>query len=147
MEFSVRRPSSPNTYSYVREENSVSMRKLVEIYSLFTYMYYQPNSCNTHAEREWAGGTFLRQWKKTPPAHAQRVYLEERSEGSLHRISFSVCPEYQNTKIFHVGSKIRVSTWSHLSVIPPLRIPIPTSNLVFYSKFVSNTKNYFPPQQ
>jgi hypothetical protein len=37
-------------------------------------MYYQPNSCTTHAEHEWAGGIFLRQWKKVPPAHAQQVY-------------------------------------------------------------------------
>ncbi len=40
---------------------------------LIVYVYYQPNSCNTHAEHEWAGGTFLRQQKKVPPAHAQWV--------------------------------------------------------------------------
>ncbi len=39
-------------------------------------MYYQPNLCTTHTEREWAGGTFLRQQKEVPPAHAQWVYLE-----------------------------------------------------------------------
>jgi hypothetical protein len=32
----------------------------------------------------------------------------------------SVCHEYQNMKIFHIGIKIRVSTWSFLSVIHPL---------------------------
>jgi hypothetical protein len=32
MEFSVRPPSPPNTYSYVREENLGSTRKSVEIY-------------------------------------------------------------------------------------------------------------------
>ena len=37
-------------------------------------MYFQPNSCDTHAEREWAQGTFLRQQRKVPPAHAQRVF-------------------------------------------------------------------------
>jgi hypothetical protein len=36
MEFSVRRPSPPNTYSYVREENSGSTRKFVENHLLFT---------------------------------------------------------------------------------------------------------------
>ncbi len=36
-------------------------------------MYFQPNSCNTHAERDWARGTFLRQRRKVPPAHAQQV--------------------------------------------------------------------------
>jgi hypothetical protein len=36
MEFSVRRPSPLNTYSYVREENLGSIRKFVEIYLLFT---------------------------------------------------------------------------------------------------------------
>ena len=74
MEFFVRHPSPPNTYSYVREENSGSTRKSVEIYLLFTYVYYQPNSCNTHAESEWAGGTSLRQQRKVPPAHLQRVF-------------------------------------------------------------------------
>jgi hypothetical protein len=36
VEFSVRRPSPPNTYSYVREENSGSTRKFVQNYLLFT---------------------------------------------------------------------------------------------------------------
>ncbi len=36
MEFSVRCPSPPNTYSYVREENSGSSRKFVENHLLFT---------------------------------------------------------------------------------------------------------------
>jgi hypothetical protein len=75
VEFSVRRPSPLNTYSYVQEENLGSTRKLVQNYLLFTYVYFQPNSCNTHAEHEWAQGTFLRQRRKVPPAHAQRVYL------------------------------------------------------------------------
>jgi hypothetical protein len=39
-------------------------------------VYFQPNSCNTHAGHEWAQGTFLRQPRKVPPAHAQRVYLQ-----------------------------------------------------------------------
>jgi hypothetical protein len=73
-------------------------------------MYYQPNSCNTHTEHEWAGGTFLRQWKKVPPAHAQQVYLEEPIgykvcpglfSLSVHlsiclSVCLSVCLEYQN---------------------------------------------------
>jgi hypothetical protein len=74
MEFSVRLLSPPNTYSYVRVENLGSTRKFVEIYLLFT--------CITNlilalkkAEFEWAGGTFLRQRNKVPPAHVQRVYL------------------------------------------------------------------------
>ncbi len=37
-------------------------------------MYFQPNSCNTHADCEWARGAFLRQRRKVPPAHRQRVY-------------------------------------------------------------------------
>jgi hypothetical protein len=35
MEFSVRRPSPPNTYSYVREENLCPTRKFVQNYELF----------------------------------------------------------------------------------------------------------------
>jgi hypothetical protein len=38
---------------------------------------------NTHCK--WAGGTFLRQLKKVPPAHAQRVY------------QFKRCKEYMKT--------------------------------------------------
>ncbi len=56
-------------------------------------MYYQPHPCTTHAEREWAGGTFLRQQKKVPPAQAQRVWPGGTDRvPSPHRIIFSVCP-------------------------------------------------------
>jgi hypothetical protein len=43
---------------------------------LIVYVYFQPNSCNTHTEYEWAQGTLLRQWRKVPPAHPQRVHLQ-----------------------------------------------------------------------
>ncbi len=81
MESSVRCPSTPNTYSYVREENSVSTRKFVENY-LFTCITNQIlaeqlrklgrfnsttqtsltiwNSCSIPAEHGWAGGIFLK---------------------------------------------------------------------------------------
>jgi hypothetical protein len=37
----------------------------------------QPPQILTSNTCAWAGGTFLRQWKKVPPAHVQwRVYLE-----------------------------------------------------------------------
>ncbi len=36
MEFSVHHPSPPNTYSYVREENSASTKKIIQNYLLFT---------------------------------------------------------------------------------------------------------------
>ncbi len=38
MEFSVSRPSPPNNYSYVQEENLGSTRKSIEIYLLFMYI-------------------------------------------------------------------------------------------------------------
>ncbi len=41
----------------VQQENSN------KIYLRIVYVYYQPNSCNAHTEREGAGGTFLRQQK------------------------------------------------------------------------------------
>jgi hypothetical protein len=44
---------------------------------LIVYVYFQPNSCNTHTDREWAQGTFLRQPRKVPPAHVQRVYQKD----------------------------------------------------------------------
>ncbi len=54
-------------------------------------MYFQPNSCNTHADREWARVTFLRQQRKVPPAHAQRMYKKHKNlpPGALY---FSACP-------------------------------------------------------
>jgi hypothetical protein len=94
-----------NTYSYVREESLGSTRKsqMVDTRNLKIVV---------------------------PPAHAQQVWLP-----SPHRINFSVCLSvrlfvcssviYENTLNFHVGIKIRVSTWSFLSVLHPLRIPIP----------------------
>jgi hypothetical protein len=49
----------------VQQENSYKIT--------YCYVYFQPNSCNTQADCEWARGTFLRQRRKVPPAHAQRV--------------------------------------------------------------------------
>ncbi len=69
MEFSVRRPSPLPTY--VREENSGSTRKFVQNYLLFTCI--SNLILATHTEFEWAQGTFLKQQRKVPPAHAQRV--------------------------------------------------------------------------
>jgi hypothetical protein len=60
-------------------------------------------------------------------------------------ISPSVCPfvplsGIQKTYILNVGVEIKKN---HLSVVPSLQIPIST---LLYCKFVSNIKNYFPPQ-
>jgi hypothetical protein len=54
----------------------------------------------------------------------------------------SVCPsvrlEYQKTYyIFNVGIKIRVSTWSHLSIVRLLQMPIPTYDLDLHSEYIS----------
>ncbi len=73
----------------------------------------------------------------------------------------------------HVGMKIRVSTWNILSIIHPLQIPIckykkkilgfnkkiltklafppqqknwRNRTTVLVTKYVRNTKNYFPPE-
>jgi hypothetical protein len=55
-------------------EKKIWVHKKICTKLLIVYIYYQPNSCNTHAD-EWAQGTILRQLRKVPPAHAQRVYL------------------------------------------------------------------------
>jgi hypothetical protein len=82
----------------------------------------------------------------------ETFYLEEPIRlPSPHRINFSVClficlsvslsVIYENTLNLHVGIKIRVSTWSFLSVIHPLRIPIPMYKKkvqVQQEKFVEN---------
>jgi hypothetical protein len=67
-------------------------------------LFYQPNSCTTHAESEWAGGTFLRQRRKVPPAHTQRVYFSV-----CPSVSPSVCLEYEKNVDLNVGILIRVS--------------------------------------
>ncbi len=74
MEFSVPRPSPPNTYSYVREENLGSTRKLVEIYLLFTCISNLILAIHTQIMNGRTQGTFLRQQRIVPPAHAQRVF-------------------------------------------------------------------------
>jgi hypothetical protein len=51
---------------WIQQEKSIKL--------LIVYVYFQPNSCNTHAEREWARGTFLRHRRKVPPAHVQQVF-------------------------------------------------------------------------
>ncbi len=76
MEFSVHRPSPPNTYSYVGEESLGSTRKFVKNFLLFTCV----TACTTHSEHErWAEGSFLRQRKKIPPAHAQRLIFQTKA--------------------------------------------------------------------
>jgi hypothetical protein len=52
MEFSVRRPSPPNTYSYEREENLGSTRKFVDIYLLFTCITNQILALHTQSMNE-----------------------------------------------------------------------------------------------
>jgi hypothetical protein len=79
--------SIPSEYLFLCARRKFGFNEKICRNLLIVYVYYQPNSCNTHKEHEWAGGTFLRQRKKVPPAHAQRVYLEERSEGSPHQIN------------------------------------------------------------
>ncbi len=80
-------PSSiPSEYLFLCTRRKFGFNKKIRTKLLIVYVYFQPNSCNTHAEHQWAQGTFLRQWRKVPPAHAQRVWLP-----SPHRINFSVC--------------------------------------------------------
>jgi hypothetical protein len=57
MEFSGHRLSPPNTLC-VRRKFGVYKKICRNL--LIVYVYYQPNSCNTLAAREWAGATFLR---------------------------------------------------------------------------------------
>jgi hypothetical protein len=74
--------------------------------------------------------------RQTDKQTDREINLEELSRlPSPHRINFSiclsVCPSvclsviYENTLNFHVVIKIKVSTWSFLSVVHPLQIPIP----------------------
>ncbi len=89
VEFSVHSPSPPNTYSYVREENLGSTRKFV--LNCLLFMCISNLILAIHTPQ----GTFLRQRRKVPPAHAQRVYLEECTivrEAYTGLISLSVCP-------------------------------------------------------
>jgi hypothetical protein len=68
VESSVLHPSPLNSYFYVQEEKLGSTKNLVENYLLFLCITNQ--IC---ASRAQAGGAFLRQLKKIPPAHVQQV--------------------------------------------------------------------------
>ncbi len=47
-------------------------------------------------------------------------------------MSPSVYPESQKTFIFNIGIKNRVTMWRHLSIVHPLRIPIPMCKIEFW---------------
>ncbi len=65
-------PSSiPSEYLFLCGRRKFGFNKKICTKLLIVYVYIQPNSCNTHAECEWAQGTFLRQRRKVPPAHVQ----------------------------------------------------------------------------
>jgi hypothetical protein len=67
-------PSSiPSEYLFLCARREFGFNKKIRRNLLIVYVYCQPNSCNTHAEHEWAGGTFSKTAKKIPPAHAQWV--------------------------------------------------------------------------
>jgi hypothetical protein len=58
-------PSSiPSEYLFLCARRKFGFNKKIWRNLLIFYVYYQPNSCTTHAEHEWAGGTFQRQRKK-----------------------------------------------------------------------------------
>jgi hypothetical protein len=66
------------------------------------------------------------------PCAAGVINLEEQIRlPSPHRINVSIrlfirlSIIYENTSNFHIGIKIRVSKWSFLSIVHPLKIPIP----------------------
>jgi hypothetical protein len=75
--------------------------------------------------------------RRTDRQEDREINLEEPIRlPSPHRINFSVClsvrlsvcPSIWNMKtrrFFYVGIKIRVSTWSVLSIVHPLQTPIP----------------------
>jgi hypothetical protein len=48
----------------------------------------QPNSCNTHAEREWAQGTLLRQQKKfLQPTRSGFFFVSNRTRSGIAKNS------------------------------------------------------------
>ncbi len=56
--------SIPSEYLFLCARGKFGFSKKIHRNLLIVYVYCQPNSCTTHAEDEWAGGTFLRQRKK-----------------------------------------------------------------------------------
>ncbi len=56
--------SVPSEYLFPCARRKFGFNKKICRNLIFVYVYYQPNSCTTHTKHEWAGGTFLRQWKK-----------------------------------------------------------------------------------
>jgi hypothetical protein len=73
--------SIASKYLFLCARRKFGLNKKIRRILLIVYVYYQPNSCTTHTEHEWAGGIFLRQQKKVPPAHTQWVILEPAFDG------------------------------------------------------------------
>ncbi len=58
-------PSSiPSEHLFLCERRKFGFNEKTCKNFLIVCVYYQPKSCTTHAEREWAGGSFLREQKK-----------------------------------------------------------------------------------
>jgi hypothetical protein len=51
----------------------LTLKRGLSVSMIIVTLLYNPATSNTRCT--WAVGTFLRQWKKVPPAHMQRVYL------------------------------------------------------------------------
>jgi hypothetical protein len=78
-----RHPTNPTKSPFLCARRKIGFNKKICRNLLIVYVYYQPNSCTTHAECEWARGTFLRQRRKVPPAHAQRVFSVDKTKNLL----------------------------------------------------------------
>jgi hypothetical protein len=92
------------------------------------YLHVLPKIFLHYTHGAWAGGTFLRQRKKSsscPRAASVPAHTGLISPSVCLSVCLSVCNEYQNTWIFNIGIKIRVSKWSFLPFVRPLQIPIP----------------------
>ncbi len=51
--------SIPSEYLFLCARRKFVFNKKTRRKLLIVHLYFQPNSCNTHAEHEWAQGTFL----------------------------------------------------------------------------------------
>ncbi len=50
----------PSEYLFLCARRKFGFNKKIHTKLLIVYVYFQPNSCNTHTDCEWAQGTFLR---------------------------------------------------------------------------------------
>ncbi len=86
--------SVPSEYLFLCARRKFVFNEKTRRNLLIVYVYYQPNSCTTHTEREWAGRTFLRQQKKFLQPTCSGCSTIGRQQKQFRKKGFPLEPRY-----------------------------------------------------